>query len=748
MNESNPGDLLWTPSRERSEGSQLARYARWLERERGQSFSIPAAASGPAALSYGALWRYSVEQPEEFWGSLWDYFELGPRSFACVLEQRVMPGARWFPGARLNYVERLLRWPSSQCAVVHRSEDGSRNELSYGELVDQVARCSAGLRRLGVERGDRVVGYVTNGPEALVAFLATASLGAIWSSCPPEFGVDSVLDRFSQISPKVLIACQGYRYGGKHFDRRAELGRLCEALGSLRAAVWIRDERGSAPLSPAEGRRDSSFDELCSVAAQLVVEHVPFDHPLWILFSSGTTGLPKPIVHGHGGILLEHLKVLSFHSDLGPEDRFFWFSTTGWMMWNYLIGGLLVGATVVLYDGSPGHPDLSVLWRMAAEEKLTYFGCSAPFLMACRAADLHPGAAFDLGTLRSVGSTGAPLPSSGFDWVYAAVSRDVALGSVSGGTDLCTAFVASCPLLPVHSGELQCLALGAKVEAFDATGKPVVGEVGELVIREPMPCMPVCFWNDPDGRRYRESYFDHYPGVWRHGDWIQITERGSAIISGRSDATLNRGGVRMGTSEFYRVIEDLPQVKDSVVVDTSDAEGRGKLWLFVAPAPGQALDAALVTTIKQALRSRLSPRHVPDEIVAITEVPRTLSGKKLEVPIKRLMAGAALAQVVNPGTLQNPAALFELLAAVPGTARQLHTASALPGEIMKPAKTPHAEPPIKKLGPDDAVVQKRTTTPRNVDIDHANRVPDPHWEIGTAEDRVGSAAKNKKKKPG
>jgi acetoacetyl-CoA synthetase len=645
----------------------MAGFSRWLARERGRLFA-----------DYSALWRYSVEELEDFWGNLWDYFELGPRNFSSVLERRVMPGARWFTGAKLNYVERLLRWPASQLAVVHRSERGPRRELSYGELCDRVGRCRAGLRRLGVERGDRVVGYVTNGPEALITFLATASLGAVWSSCPPEFGVESVLDRFSQISPKVLVACQGYQYGGKQFDRRSEVERLRAALGSLRAAVWIEDESGgsgaAAPPAPVAGAptpalEELSFDQLCAVPAALELEPVPFDHPLWILFSSGTTGLPKPIVHGHGGMLLEHLKVLELHSDLGPGDRFFWFSTTGWMMWNYLIGGLLVGATIVLYDGSPGHPDLNALWRLAAEEKVTYFGCSAPFLMACRAAQLRPGALLDLKALRSVGSTGAPLPSSGFDWVYDAVSPDVLLGSVSGGTDLCTAFVGSCPLLPVCSGELQCLALGAKVQALDETGKPVVGQVGELVISEPMPCMPVYFWNDPDGRRYRDSYFDHYPGIWRHGDWIQITERGSAIISGRSDATLNRGGVRMGTSEFYRVIEDLPQLRDSVVVDTSDAEGQGKLWLFVAPAPGYTLDAALLATIKQTLRGKLSPRHVPDEIVAIAEVPRTLSGKKLEVPIKRLLAGAPLEQVVNPGTLQNPQALFDLLAAV--TRRQL-----------------------------------------------------------------------------
>jgi acetoacetyl-CoA synthetase len=655
---SNPGDLLWTPSRERREGSQLASYLRWLARERGRSFA-----------DYAALWRYSDDELEDFWGSLWDYFELGPRSFSSVLERRIMPGARWFPGAQLNYVERILRWPGSKCAVVHRSENGARHELSYAELLEAVGRCRAGLRRLGVERGDRVVGYVTNAPEALIAFLATASLGAIWSSCPPEFGVDSVLDRFSQIAPKVLIASQGYRYGGKHFDRRPEVARLCAALGSLRAAVSIPDADAGAATGAAPGQggalRELSFAELCAVPEPFELERVPFDHPLWILFSSGTTGLPKPIVHGHGGMLLEHLKVLALHSDLGPSDRFFWFSTTGWMMWNYLIGGLLVGSTLVLFDGNPGYPDLNALWRMAAEEKVTYFGCSAPFLMACRAAQLRPGASFDLSALRAVGSTGAPLPSSGFDWVYSAVSADVLLGSVSGGTDLCTAFVCSCPLLPVHSGELQCLALGAKVQAFDATGKPVQGEVGELVIAEPMPCMPVCFWNDPDGRRYRESYFEQYPGVWRHGDWIVITEHGGAVISGRSDATLNRGGVRMGTSEFYRVIEDLPQIRDSVVVDTSDSEGRGKLWLFVVPAPGQALDAALVASVKQALRGRLSPRHVPDEIVAIREVPRTLSGKKLEVPIKRLLGGAPVEQVVNPGTLQNPQALFDLLAAVP-----------------------------------------------------------------------------------
>jgi acetoacetyl-CoA synthetase len=667
-----PGDLLWAPSEERKQSSRIADYLSWLARERGVVLD-----------GYAALWRYSVDRLEDFWGGLWDYFELGPRGSDIVLERRVMPGARWFPSATLNYAARLATWPRMQPAVVQRSEDGARRELSYGELGERVGRCRAGLQRLGVERGDRVVGYLPNGIEALVAFFATASLGAVWSSCPPEFGVESVLDRFSQIEPKVLIACRGYRYNGKYFDRGGEVALLQQRLVSLQATVHVGEAMGPLFSGPSSGaspapssgpspavtvaapsRVESSFDELCSVAAPLAFEAVPFEHPLWILFSSGTTGLPKPIVHGHGGMLLEHLKVLALHSDLGPKDRFFWFSTTGWMMWNYLMGGLLVGATVVLYDGNPGYPDLNALWRMASEERVTYFGCSAPFLMACRAAGLTPGQSLDLSTLRSIGSTGAPLPSSGFDWVYRAVSDDVLLGSVSGGTDLCTAFVVSCPLLPVYSAELQCLGLGAKVEAFDANAKPVIGQVGELVITAPMPCMPVSFWNDPEGKRYRESYFDHYPGVWRHGDWIQITERGSAIITGRSDSTLNRGGVRMGTSEFYRVVEDLPQIKDSVVVDTSDAEGKGTLWLFVVAAPGYVLDAALVSELKRSLRSKLSPRHVPDEIVAITEVPRTLSGKKLEVPIKRLLGGAPLEQVVNPGTLQRPQALFELLAAV------------------------------------------------------------------------------------
>ena len=649
IKDSEAGALLWAPSEERARGSRMAHYMSWLNARR--------ESEGAARLdSYDALWRFSVEQVEDFWASLWDYFELGPRTFERVLDRREMPGARWFRGAVLNYASRLGQQPAERLAVIHHSERGRQASLTYGELISRVVGCRRRLQELGVAKGDRVVGYVTNAPEALIAFLATASLGAIWSSCPPEFGVESVLDRFKQISPKVLFACAGYQYGGKSFDRRPEVERLIAALPSLTACVWVGR---SGDLGP----NGSRFEDIPSLVAPLEVEPVAFDHPLWILFSSGTTGLPKPIVHGHGGMLLEHLKVLALHSDLGESDRFFWFSTTGWMMWNYLISGLLVGSTIVLYDGSPGYPDLSSLWRLAAEERVTYFGTSAPFLMACRGAGLVPRELVDLSALRAVGSTGAPLPVSGFDWVYQCVKSDLMLGSVSGGTDLCTAFVASCPLLPVYAGELQCRCLGADVQAFGEDGKPLLGRVGELVIATPMPCMPVSFWNDPDGSRYRESYFEHYPGVWRHGDWIEITPRGTAVISGRSDSTLNRGGVRMGTSEFYRVVDELPGIKDSVVVDTSDASGTGKLWLFVALRDGAVLDEALVKRIQGSLRVKLSPRHVPDEIRAIPDVPRTLSGKKLEVPIKRLLAGARLQDVVNPGTLQNPQALFALLTA-------------------------------------------------------------------------------------
>ncbi len=640
------GRLLWEPSAETKARARITAYFEWLRRERGLAFD-----------DYATAWRWSVTDVEAFWQTIVDYFglELGGTT-TSVLSSRAMPGARWFDGATVNYAEHALRRRDDALAVVYRSEDGRRETLTFAELADGVARARAGLAGMGVGRGDRVVAYMPNAPETLIAFLAAASLGATWSSCSPEFGVQSVLDRFTQIAPKVLIAVDGYPHGGKTFDRGAEVEAIRRGLPTLTHTVLLA--RSGAGLSD-EGV--VSWEALVERTGELAFDRVPFDHPLWILYSSGTTGLPKPIVQGHGGILLEHAKALALHCDLGPGDRFFWFSTTGWMMWNFLVSGLVVGSTLVLYEGSPGHPDLMALWRLAEEEQVTYFGTSAPFLLACRKAGLSPGSSLDLSRIRALGSTGAPLPADGFAWVYEAVGRDLLLGSVCGGTDVCTAFVLSCPLLPVHAGELQVRGLGCKVEAYAPGGVPVIGEVGECVITEPMPSMPLFFWNDPDGERYRTSYFDHYPGIWRHGDWIKITDRGSSVVYGRSDATLNRGGVRMGTSEFYRVVEALEGVKDSLVVDTGTLDREGELLLFVVPRSGELTDA-LVAAIRGALRKELSPRHVPDRIHAVTDVPRTLSGKKLEIPVRRILAGEPLEKAVNAGTLANPACLSEYLA--------------------------------------------------------------------------------------
>ncbi|MEE8137585.1 MAG: acetoacetate--CoA ligase [Thermoanaerobaculia bacterium] len=643
------GKLLWEPSQHFIKQSNLSAYLGWLRDRKGLSFD-----------GYSALWSWSVTEIEAFWQSIADYFELEFHAPASrVLSGRKMPGPRWFEGAELNYAEHALKRGDEHPALIYRSEDGRRVELSYAELRRQVAGARAGLRRLGVQRGDRVVGFIPNAPEAVVALLATASLGAIWSSCPPEFGVQSVLDRFLQIEPKVLVAVDGYPYNGRTFDRRKELEEIVAALASLERTVLLARLGGS---DRAMGKT-LSWEELLEESGPLEFDPVPFEHPLWILYSSGTTGLPKPIVHGHGGILLELYKQLALQSDLKPGDRFFWYTTTGWMMWNYLVSGLLLGATPVLYEGAPTYPDLMGLWRLVEEEGISYFGTSAPFLMACRKAGLSPRKELSLRSLKAIGSTGAPLPAEGFHWVYEQVKEDLWLGSLSGGTDVCTAFVGPCPLVPVRAGEIQSNALGAKVEAFDPDGRPVVDQVGELVLTEPLPSMPVFFWNDEGGERYRASYFDTFPGVWRHGDWIKIGERGGSVIYGRSDSTLNRGGVRMGTSEFYRVIEGLPEVAESVVVDTGSLVEEGRLWLFVVPAEGQALDEELRRRIRALLRTKLSPRHVPDEILAIPEVPKTLSGKKLEVPLKRILTGTPLEEAVNPGTLSNPESIRVLLEA-------------------------------------------------------------------------------------
>jgi len=618
--------------------------------------------------TYDEAWRWSVDEPGAFWASVWRYFDVradgargpdgGPEP---ALADPRMPGAQWFPGASLNYAEHALRLPGREpddLVVIGRSQSRGPTDLTASELRDQVARCRAGLAALGVRRGDRVAAFLPNIPEAIVALLATASLGATWTSCAPEFGTRAVVDRFGQVEPHVLLAVDGYRYGDRDVDRADELAEIRAALPSLEATVVLPYlDAGRAAAIPGA----LAWADLVRDYGPLEFDRVPFDHPLYILYSSGTTGLPKPIVQGHGGILLEHLKALALHTDLGPGDRFCWFTTTGWMMWNYLVSGLAVGSTVVTFDGNPAHPDLSTLWRLAAETRATYLGASAPYLMACRKAGLTPARDLDLSALRGAGSTGAPLPASGFEWVRDAVSPSIPLGSLSGGTDLCTGFLGPSPLVPVWAGEISCRMLGARVEAFDEAGRPVVGRPGELVITAPMPSMPVGLWGDTDGTRLRAAYFERYPGVWRHGDWLTITERGSCIISGRSDATLNRGGVRIGTAEFYAVVEALPEIADSLVVHLEDpGGGAGELLLFVVPRDGRDLDDGLRARIAAELRAQLSPRHVPDEIISLPAVPRTLSGKKLEVPAKRILLGSPADAVASRDALADPRALEPL----------------------------------------------------------------------------------------
>ncbi|OGO57953.1 MAG: acetoacetate--CoA ligase [Chloroflexi bacterium RBG_16_72_14] len=650
-------EVLWSPPADARDRSRMRRYLAWLADER-----------GVALATYDDAWRWSVDDPGAFWQSVWDHF--GVRSATPsgpALADPRMPGARWFPGASLSYAEHVLAMPGragSETVMVARSQTREPVDLTADELRDAVARCRAGLLRLGLRRGDRVAAFLPNIPEALIAMLATASLGATWSSCAPEFGTRAVVDRFTQIEPAVLLVIDGYRYGDRVVDRAAEVAEIRATLPSVRAAIVVPYLAAEdAALAAVPGAL--AWSSLLAEPGPLAFDHVPFDHPLYILYSSGTTGLPKPIVHGHGGILLEHLKALALHTDLGAADRFCWFTTTGWMMWNYLVSGLAVGATLVLFDGNPAWPDLTTLWRLAAETGTTYLGASAPFLMACRAAGLTPGRDLDLGALRGVGSTGAPLAAAGFRWVADAVSDAIPLGSLSGGTDLCTGFLGPSPLVPVWAGEISCRMLGAKVEAFDEDGRPVVGRQGELVITAPMPSMPVGLWGDEDGTRLRAAYFDSWPGVWRHGDWLTITERGSCVITGRSDATLNRGGVRLGTAEFYSVVEALPEVADSVVVHLEDPDGGpGELLLFVVVSEGAALDDGLRARIAAALREGLSPRHVPDAVHAVPTVPRTLSGKKLEVPVKRILQGLPPDVAASRDALADPDSLapFELLA--------------------------------------------------------------------------------------
>jgi acetoacetyl-CoA synthetase len=640
---------IWRPEPADVERAELTRFATWLTRERGVEVD-----------RYRELWEWSVVNLEDFWAAIWDYFEvLADAPYDRVLGNREMPGAEWFPGTRLNYAEHVFRGHCDEdVAVLQASELRDLDEMSWGELRAEVSRVAAGLRGLGVVVGDRVCAYVPNIAEAVVAFLATASLGAIWSAASPDFGGESVLDRFAQIEPKVLFAVDGYRYGGKDHDRLDTVASLRQQLPSLEHTVVVPYLRPDLE-TPADTLSWRDLGAGAPGSGELTFDRVPFESPLWVLYSSGTTGLPKAIVQSQGGILLEHLKTMRLHFDLTAEDRFFWFTTTGWMMWNLLVSGLLTKAPIVLFDGNPGYPDLGRLWDLAEGAGITVLGTSAAFVSASMKAGHVPEAGRDLTRIRAVGSTGSPLAPEGFDWLYEHLEERLWLFSISGGTDVCAAFIGGVPTLPVYRGELQAPALGVAVAAFDEAGNPVVGAVGELVVTEPMPSMPVFFWGDADGSRYRESYFETFPGVWRHGDWIEVTDRGTAIIYGRSDSTINRGGIRIGTAEIYRSLVGIDEVVDALVVDLPRAGTDGWIALFVVLDAAAELDPELESRIARAIRRRCSPRHVPDAVFSIAEVPRTLSGKILEVPVKRILMGASVDAVVSRGSLANPAALDE-----------------------------------------------------------------------------------------
>ena len=642
--------VLWTPPADVRETTEVGRYLAWLERERGLVFR-----------DYQELWRWSVDDLAGFWSSIWEFFEVKASApYSAVLASDAMPGAVWFPGARLNFAEHLVGADedAEQVAVVSRSQTREPVELTFAELREQVARARAGLQRLGVGPGDRVVAYLPNIPETLVAFAAAASLGAVWASCAPELGPRSVVDRLVQLEPSVLLTVGGYGFRDRQVDRRAEVATIRAALPTLRHVVHV-------PYGDYVVPDAVPWEELIAEPGPLAFDPVPFDHPLFVLFSSGTTGRPKAIVHGHGGILLELSKAHAFSWDLKPGGRLLWFSTTSWMMWNALIAALLVRSSIVMLDGDPGWPDLSWQWRVAEETRPTFMGVSPAFLMACRKAAFEPGREYDLSSVRVFGTAGSPLPAEGYRYVYEQLGPDVLLINGSGGTDVCSGIVGGSPLLPVYEGELSGRLLGVATEAFDLDGEPVVGELGELVITKPMPSMPVELWGDSDGSLYRSSYFDMFPGVWRQGDWIRFSERGSSVVTGRSDATLNRGGVRLGTSEFYSVIEDLPEIVDSLVVHLEDDEGgAGELVLFVVLADGVVLDGELSAGIAGALRSQLSPRHVPDTIRAVPAIPRTLTGKKLEAPVKRMLRGEPAESVASRDSLLDPTALDQFVSIV------------------------------------------------------------------------------------
>jgi acetoacetyl-CoA synthetase len=638
--------LLWQPSNQVIADANVTAYRQWINETHYLALS-----------DYDQLWQWSIDHPEAFWQSIWDYFDVisheRPR---YVRSDDAMPDTQWFAGARLNYAEHVFRMASAERpAIRFQSERHPLTEISWAELEAQVAALATYLGQQGVGPGDRVVGYLPNIPAATVAWLAACSLGAVWSSASPDFGVSSVVERFAQVEPTVLVAVDGYQYGGKPYDKRDAVGDIVAQLPSLRRSVLISylDAEAGAFLAQA----DTWEAALATPAAPLGFTPLPFEHPIWVLYSSGTTGQPKAITHSHGGMLLEHLKYLTFHNDVKAGENFFWFSTTGWMMWNYVQAALLRGATIVLYDGSPGYPSLEVLWELAAQAPLHHFGTSAPYVVACMKQQLQPGQSHDLHALRSLSATGAPLPPAGFAYLYEAVKSDLWVASMSGGTDVCTAFVGGVPTEPVYEGEIQRRALGCALASLDEAGEPLIDEVGEMVITQPMPAMPIYFWNDPGQARYRHSYFETYPGLWRHGDWIKLTSRHTLVILGRSDATLNRQGVRIGTAEIYRAVDQIPGIADCLIVNLELPNGDHYMPLFVKLLPGQALDQALTDAVNRTLRQTYSPRHVPDELVEVPDIPYTISGKKLEAPVKRILMGRHVEQAANPGSMRNPQSL-------------------------------------------------------------------------------------------
>jgi acetoacetyl-CoA synthetase len=643
------GALLWEPSEDRVNKANISTYMNWLKEHKGLSFE-----------DYESLWNWSVQEIEEYWESIWEYFQIISTSdYTSVLSTHQMPGAKWFEGAKVNYIEHIFRnYKKETTAIFHTSElRPALSEVTWGKIYQDTAALQQTLKDLGVQKGDRVVAYIPNIYESVIALFATASIGAIWSSASPDFGKQSVIDRFKQIEPKVMITVDGYQYGGKQFDRFEVVKEIQAELDTLQATIVIPYLNTSHPFTGLTHVIRWS-DATTYKNHVLEFEHVDFNDPLWILFSSGTTGKPKPIVHSQGGILLEHLKALTFHTDLHEDDRFFWFTTTGWMMWNYLVGGLLTGSSIILYDGNPAYPDLKMLWRLAEESKMTVFGTSASYITSCMKEGLNPGIEFDLTHLKTISSTGSPLPPEGFQWCYDHIKQDLSIASISGGTDVCTAFILGVPTLPVYAGELQCRGLGAKIESYDENGNSIINDVGELVLTEPFPSMPIYFWNDADGSRMHESYFDMYEGIWRHGDYIKITERGSCVIYGRSDATINRGGVRIGTSEIYRAVDQVPDIADSLIVDIPLENGDSYVPLFVIMNAGKELTEDVVSMVKNQIRTQCSPRHVPTEIIPVQDIPKTLNGKKIEIPVKKILMGKPLEQVANKGSLSNPESLL------------------------------------------------------------------------------------------